>query len=368
VRIVLISLHFAEYATRLALELSRLHAVQLHLSESNASAELTPQILAQLHCAVELHLHPRVTRRQSIIQGFRLARRVRSYCPDIVHAQEAGDWALAVARVLTRDIPFVYTVHDPRPHSGNDQFVAARNRRPRTYLRSSADAIIVHGNSIVSDMQAATPMARNKISVVLHGLLGEPLSPTDALGDGFVFFGRIEGYKGLDILLDALDLLASQCEAVKLHIVGRGPELERERARIAANPAIILTEKFIPAADVPAVLRKGRAVILPYRDATQSGVVANAFAAGVPVIASDVGALTDILDSETNAIVVPPGDALSLARAILRVERDDGLARRLAVGASATAISKLAWTVIARETVTVYERAVRNANPGKAGC
>lgn len=355
-RISLVSLHFSEYAARLAIALSRRHSVQVHLSRINALAELSSVLHADLQKATEVHLHPRVTRLNSAALGFRIAWQVWAFRPDIVHGQEAGDWALAAVRLFSGNLPFVYTVHDPLPHSGNDLRIAERNRWPRRLLRRSADAIIVHGFSIVPQMEAAEPLTRGRICVAMHGLLGEALHPPDVPGDGFVFFGRIEAYKGLDVLLDAMDLLDNQGRPVTLRIIGRGPDLDRHRARIAQISGVTLDEAFVPAAQLPFLLRAARAIILPYRDATQSGVVANAFAAGVPIIASRVGALVDVLDEEINALLVPPGDPHRLAEAIARLASDTKLARRLAQGAAATATSKLAWSEIARVTETVYER------------
>ena len=353
-RIALISLHFAEYAARLALALSQRHSVQLHLSRVNADAELSDALRAELEGVVEVRLHSPVTRLNCLAHGFRLARQIRQFRPDIVHGQEAGDWAHAVARMFIGTAPFVYTVHDPRPHSGNDRLVARRNLWPRRLLRLSADAIIVHGWSIVAEMEAAEPATKGRVYVAMHGLLGDSLLPQEAPGDEFMFFGRIEAYKGLDVLLDAVALLLKRGEPVRLRIVGRGPDLDRHRSCIAQLPSIELDEAFVPAAQVSGLLREARAIVLPYRDATQSGVVTNAFAAGVPVIASRVGALVDVLDDGSNALLVPPSDPERLADAIARLAADDDLTRRLARGAAATASSLLAWSDIARETEIIY--------------
>lgn len=353
-RISLISLHFSEYAARLALALSARHTVQLHLSQINADDELSPALYNQIKCATDLHLHPQVTRKACLRRGIQIARRIQKFQPDIIHAQEAGDWAIAVTRLLCFRKPFVYTVHDPKPHSGSDQQVAERNRLPRLLLRHYADAIIVHGDSIIRDLEEVEPAAIGKIRSVFHGILGESLPPPSEPGSGIIFFGRIEAYKGLDILLDAMDLLRNRDPGLRLHIAGRGPGLIASRERIAAMPNVSLDEAFVPADAVPELLRTARALVLPYLNATQSGVVANAFGAAVPVIASRVGALIDVLDEGRNSLLVPPGDAAKLADAIERVAKDSTLAKHLAQGAARTAAGILAWSTISLETEAVY--------------
>lgn len=353
-RISIISLHFSEYAARLALALASRHTVQLHLSQANADHELSPALYGQIRRSFDLHLHPQVTRKTCVQYGYRIAREIKTFRPDVIHAQEAGDWAVAVTRLLCWRVPFVYTVHDPKPHSGRDQQVAQRNRLPRRLLRGHADAIIVHGQSIIADLEAAEPAARGKIYAVLHGILGDILPPPIKPGRGIVFFGRIEAYKGLGVLLDALDLLHQRGQRVPLHIAGRGPDLDAYRQRIAAMPAVSLDEAFIPAGAVPGLLRQAQAVVLPYLNATQSGVVANAFAAAVPVIASRVGALVDVLEEGGNALLVAPGDAPGLANTIERLVGDPALAMRLAQGAAQTAAGTFAWPRISLETEAVY--------------
>jgi glycosyltransferase involved in cell wall biosynthesis len=335
--------------------LAKRHAVQLHLTAKNANSELSLTLRRALENAVEVHYHPLVTRRGALLHAFRLACAIRRFDPDVVHGQEAGDWSHAIARSLCGRRPFVYTVHDPQPHTGTDLMVAHRNRWPRLVLRRSAEAIIVHGASMIGPMKA---LARSgvEIAAIPHGFLGEPTPPRARLGNGFVFLGRIEAYKGLDVLLDAMDVLAIRGQPARLSILGRGPGLEALRERIAAMPCVMLDEAFITPELLPRLLAAARAVVLPYRDATQSGVLANAFAAGVPVIASRVGGLADVVADGGNGLLVPAGNAQDLASAMARLAADDNLATSLAQGAADTAMGVMSWDNIATQTCDVYER------------
>lgn len=354
-RVTLISLHFSEYAARLALALAERHAVQLHLSEANAAKELEAGLLDKLRARVELHLHPHPARKHAPWHGWRIARAVRRFRPDVVHGQEAADWTMWFAHKLLGAAPFAYTVHDPLPHSGDDKASAARVAWPRTRLRRAAHAIMVHGQAIVPTMKRAEPALRGQVHVVMHGLMGDhnpqsvPCEP-----DLLLFFGRIEAYKGLDVLLAALEILQQRGIPCRLLIAGRGPDLAHHAEAIARLPHIEVRDGFIPAEEVGPMLARAACVVLPYHDATQSGVAAHAFGAGTPVIASQVGALPDVVSHGHNGLLVPPGDAAALADAIATFLGDPALAATLAAGASETAATLLSWPAIATETEAIY--------------
>lgn len=361
-KIALIALHFAEYATRLALALAVQHTVQLHLTASNAGRELHPGLRDRLRRSVDLRVHPHPARKYAPIHGARLAAALRRFRPDVVHAQEAAEWTVVASRMLGPRVPLVLTVHDPLPHSGQDMATRRRTAWASARLRRGADAAIVHGESVVPDMLTAEPSLAGRVHSVMHGILGEPPSAHVPRRKGtFLFFGRIEAYKGLGVLLEAARLLDSRGLAYELTIAGRGGDLDEHRATIAALPNITLDERYIPADEVASLFARSAAVVMPYLDATQSGVAAHAFAAGTPAIASRVGALPDIVRDGFNGLLVPTGDAAALADALDRALGPDGLADRLAAGAAETAAGPLSWQSIAEETQAVYASAIRRA-------
>jgi glycosyltransferase involved in cell wall biosynthesis len=90
--------------------------------------------------------------------------------------------------------------------------------------------------------------------------------------------------------------------------------------------------------------------VLPYLNATQSGVLAAALGNGRFAIVSDVGGLRDIVAQNRNGLLVPPGDSDALAEAIRRVASDVDLRRRLSLGARQLAEQELDWSRIVSNT------------------
>lgn len=126
-------------------------------------------------------------------------------------------------------------------------------------------------------------------------------------------FGRLLPYKGLDLLAGALGSLPPDA-AITVRIVGSGPESPvLEALRLCRS--VTVENRWVPETEIGTLLAWSDALILPYREASQSGVAAAALAAGRPVIATRVGGLREQLSGAAHAILCEP-DAASLAGAI----------------------------------------------------
>ena len=123
----------------------------------------------------------------------------------------------------------------------------------------------------------------------------------------FLFFGRIESYKGLEFFLEAGTLLVKRGFKPRLIVAGTGSDLARHRARISRMPWVELVDRRIDADEIPDLFARSSAVVLPYTDATQSGVVAMAFGFGRPAISTNVGGLPDVICDGYNGLLVPEG-------------------------------------------------------------
>jgi glycosyltransferase involved in cell wall biosynthesis len=121
-----------------------------------------------------------------------------------------------------------------------------------------------------------------------------------------LFFGRLLPYKGLDLLASALALGGLD---VVVRVVGLGPETAVLGA-LRACPGVTVENGWVPEAEIGALLAWSDAVILPYREASQSGVVAAAIAAGRPVIATRVGGLEEQLAGVPAILCAPEAGAL----------------------------------------------------------
>ncbi len=363
-RIALLALHFAEYAGRLALALEDArHEVLLVLRSGNALRELPDELRKRLDGTVAVRnvelprlRDPRLPR--TVLQ---INRMLRDFSPDILHIQEFHPayvgWTLLSFR---RRIPVVLTVHDPVPHSGVFSADAWRWKVVQ-WFRWKATRVIVHGPRMRAELEARTGDVEERIDVIPHGILGPATVDGDhsACEPGtFLFFGRIQSYKGLRYLLDAADVLHRRGRDFRVVIAGTGDDLERHRTRIAASPWAELIDRYVAPSEVPALFSRAMSVVLPYTDATQSGVSAMAFAFARPVIATAVGDVPDVVIDGQTGLVVPPRDGNALAEAMEKLLLDRRLRDALARGAARLASEKLSWPRIAEMTHGTYCRAV----------
>lgn len=368
-RIALLALHFAEYASRIAVALSARHEVLIVLRSSNAQNELTDDLRALLYKRVSVRfLEPRRKRDPRILgTGFLINRILRDFSPEILHIQEINPvlvgWTLLSFR---RRIPVVLTVHDPVPHSGGLSIDRWR-WKVVTWFRRKASRVIVHGPRMQAELEESVASVAGRIDDIPIGILGRTIIDDDISEcepGRFLFFGRIESYKGLHYFLDAGDILHSRGHSFRLVVAGTGSDLERHRKRIASSAWVELIDRFISAAEVPDLFRRAMSVVLPYTDATQSAVTPTAFAFARPVIATNVGGLPDVVIDGENGLIVPPRDVKALADAMEKLLVDRRLRDSLAAGAARYAKEKLSWPHIADLTESTYRRAI-NAHSGK---
>lgn len=362
-RLALVATHHAEYAANLAAALAREHEVLLILSRRNAGRQLLPETMRALPERLTLRLVPHHYAPLQPLIARLLRRHVAAFGPDVVHLQEHPSRSPGMlAATLAGRLPLVVTVHDPQAHSGADLQAAKPFERWNARLRAAAGRLIVHADRLVEPMAATQADGASRVRVAQHGVLafgriaGD--APPVAPGEGLVFFGRMNRYKGLDTLLDANDRWLASGFAPRLTIAGEGPELAKWRARIAAAPNIALHDRRLSQDELAALVHGAAAALLPYHDATGSGVAASAFGAGKPLLASDVGGLGEVVVDGANGLLVPPGDPVALAAAGHRLLTEPGLLPRLAEGARATAAGALGWRAIAARTADVYREAI----------
>jgi glycosyltransferase involved in cell wall biosynthesis len=151
--------------------------------------------------------------------------------------------------------------------------------------------------------------------VLLTPQFAWPSTPREGPGDYYLYLGRLTKEKGANALIDAW-----APDLGRLLIVGDGPEMAHLRA--AAPPNVEFTG-LVPADAVPALLRRARALLVPslWDDAAPRSVT-EAFAAGVPVLASRIGGLPEIVRDGESGLLVTPGESDQWVAAVERLTDD----------------------------------------------
>jgi glycosyltransferase involved in cell wall biosynthesis len=239
-----------------------------------------------------------------------LVRRLRRFMPDLAICAMPGPLDLLMAAGLRLvGARLVVIVHDADAHAGDGfpmQMVLQR------LLCRSADGLAVLCRHVGTRLRQQR-LARAALIPFEHPPFAFDMPATERPPGPrrLLCFGRLLPYKGLDLLAAAL---ASQPRQIEVRVVGRGPESSGLDA-LRACPGVTVENRWVPETEIGALLAWSDALILPYREASQSGVAAAALAAGRPVIATRVGGLREQLSAAPQAVLCEP-DAASLARAI----------------------------------------------------
>lgn len=318
---------------------------------------------------------PRFRDPRSAILAGRAVSRVLAQPADLVHWQAAGNpWVdLGFYRWLRsrRRLPAVVTVHDMQAHPDD------RSVLPGTFpiierLVRRADRTIVHADHI-REQAIAIGADPELVSVLPHGELATRYLPAERLPlpsatePRALFFGRAQWYKGLDLAADAMAEVAERVPGATLVVAGQGPSIDETFPPGDALPAWCdLHRGKVPAEEVPELFGRASVVLLPYREASQSGVAALAAGFGRPVIASRLPGLTDVVVEDRSGLLVEPGDVAELADALTRLLTDQALVDRLGAGAHHRATTTLSWRSIAEDLVALYHGAVRFRGGGRA--
>ena len=235
-----------------------------------------------------------------------LVRRIRRLAPDVAICAMPGPLDLVMAWALRRlGVKIVVTVHDADLHPGDGfPMQMALQRR----LIRSADVLIAltgHVAGRLRQQQASRGKTLLTASLPPFVFGARPAPPLAHGGPmRLLCFGRLLPYKGLDLLEAALRGIGDVPQ-FEMRIVGQGPQSETLKA-LAMLPGVRVENRWVPEDEVGALIAWADAVVLPYREASQSGVAAIAIAADRWVLATRVGGLAEQFRNERLAVLCEP--------------------------------------------------------------
>ncbi len=274
---------------------------------------------------------------------------------DLVHIQATANPWIDATLTGWLDRPVVATIHDIEPHPGDPgahplAFAAIR------HLATGADRVIVHASHVAA---ATNRLVGTDPTIIPHGELGSIYGAEATLSEPgpALFFGRAHGYKGLDVLVQAMEMFEG--DEAELIVAGSGPSIDSLLNATSLPPSIRVMNGRVDADGVRSLFTEAAFVVLPYLEASQSGVAALAAGFGRPVIATDVGGLPELVEHDVTGLIVPPDDAPALADAVRRLSTDHDLRHRLGRAAFEVSSSgRLSWGHIAEQTEATYRQVV----------
>ena len=289
----------------------------------------------------------------------RTRRVLREESFDVLHVHEPLAPLLSAFSLAIADCPTVVTCHS----SGGRWYPVGRALWGRL-LRQSFDHRIA-----VSEQarRAALPNIGGPFEVIPNGIVVGPEPRLDDRDHSVLFIGRHEPRKGLHVLLRAWPVIAEQTGA-RLRVVGADPLAVRfMMRRLGVEEETVDVLGTVPREELNHELSRAKVLVAPSLGGESFGIVlAEAFAAGVPAVASSIAGYVEVAD-ETTGVLVPPGDRDELVAATIALLTDED--RRQALGANARqrVVERYDWDAIGRRLLGIYEllTGLRVATPAR---
>jgi glycogen(starch) synthase len=296
--------------------------------------------------------------------ALRVARYVRRFQPDIVHAVGAGPQAVYLA-ALTRVLGsrLVFTAQGELTFDAHAAFERSVSLRVGLrWLLARAEVVTACSGFVMRDL-ANFHAITGETYVIPNGVQpGEfdGLPPERDLGTYVLAVGRLVPQKGFDILIDAF--ASENLAGLKLVLAGDGFEREPLAARAAALGlgSRVLFLGSVDRARLGRLLTGARVFAFPSRGEAFGIALLEAMAAGVPAVAAAAGGVPEFARDGKNALLVQAEHPSALAEAIARLAYDSTLRDSLVRGGKTTA-AELAWSRLASRYEDAYLVAVDRA-------
>ena len=361
-KILCCALWHYDYTIQLSNALSKKETVMLMLPNKVLRDELE-----NIEKNVKLHLfkspkhiyYPTV-----LFTVFEIIKQIKTFNPDVIHFQVSSP-VLYLFFLFLRGYPLVGTFHDVKLHLGEERL---SNRILYNRGRRYMNQIIVHGEKLKEQMIKEYNLPDEKVHAIPIGehrvIPFKKYEREDLKEDQnlILFFGRIQEYKGLKYLIKAEPMITKEVPGAKIVIAGVGEDFKKYEEIMLNKDNFIIYNHYIPYKEGAELFQRCSIVVLPYIDASQSGVISTAYGFKKAVVVTNVGAIPEIVDDGVTGFIVPPRNPEALADAIVKLLKDEKLRKEMGENAYRKLKTDLSWDNIAEKTIEVYKKAIEDRN------
>ncbi len=287
-----------------------------------------------------------------------LLKHILDVNPDVIHITIRHPLTLPLLPVFRAlKIPVVLTVHDVECHVGERSLIAEISTWFSTKL---SNAIFIHDEKSKEKL-VSRGVPEPKLHIIPHGdysfFTNYKTNVEESENNTVLFFGRILKYKGLEYLIKAEPNISKAIPGFKIIIAGEGDFSEYENMIVNRERYEIINE-YIPDTLVPDLFIRATVVVLPYIEASQTGIIPIAYAFKRPVIVTDVGALTEVVEDGVTGLIIPPGDVDALSESVIYLLNDTLLVTRMGMAGYNKMCREMSWNDISKRLLMTYAKAI----------
>jgi len=272
--------------------------------------------------------------------------------PDFIHFDQITIRSFPILYYF-KNIYIVVNIHDPLPHSGEDNW---KGKLIFKISKKHINRYILFNSFLIKDFSFKYKIDQTLIyssKLGIYHIYKNYLLDLKYNGNKqtILLIGRLSHYKGIEEFIEAAKILSFKVKNVDFIIAGKSiknyklppiPELNN-------NNRIIVTDRYLNNSELANLISQSLMIICPYRDATQSGVVLTAYAFEKPIVATNVGALSEYIIDNITGILVQQGNISALADAIFRIYSDVTYMNMLSNNIKS--LKNLNWTNIVQNTI-----------------
>ncbi len=226
------------------------------------------------------------------------------------------------------------------------------------FVADSADLVLSSSRRDLIISQEKWNIPEEKTELVPPAVDTNTFRPNGYTGSdkNLVFLGRLESWKGFQILLDAIQLVVNEEPQVQLLVAGEGSQMKEFSAIAAKKKLPIHFLGRVPHSEVPKLLQHAYATVMPSHIEGLPLACLESMATGVPVIASSVGDFREVITNEETGLLIESLNHERLASAILTLLEDEPLRKRMGANARDLMVAKYSWNVVFRRIMRAYRR------------
>ena len=279
---------------------------------------------------------------------------------DIIHSDSIfGMWNLILYKMFGKKM--VLTIHDPFPHTGEASF---RKRCNYKIAMHFVKWFVLLNNKQKDEFCSTYKIEPNRILINQLGVYDNICNFNDSKEltkkHNVLFFGRISPYKGIEYLCKAMVKVKRQIPDATLTIAGGG-KMYFDITPYQQQDWVNIINRYVGMEELAGLLQDCAITVCPYTDATQSGVIMTSYSLCKPVIATNVGGLSEMVEDGKTGLLVPSKDVDALADAIISLLEDrtklDEMANSIR---NDYFVGDKSWKVIADRYVAFYNRIITN--------
>jgi glycosyltransferase involved in cell wall biosynthesis len=290
------------------------------IADSLTGGERAEQALAEIAPKLKLGVHRTAIRREplpsDLLVWARFQRMIRELKPDVLHGHGAKAGAYMRLRTASRDRIRVYTPHGGSLHYPLSTLKGNIYARVERALMNDTDLFLFESAFARDTYQRTIGTPKGLVRCVFNGVTATEFDPVVKAEDAtdLIYVGEFRHIKGADLLIDAVAKLRAGGRLVTLTLAGDGEEsesLKAQVARLGLGDAV----RFIGHVKARYGFSKGSLLVVPSRGDSMPYVVIEAAAAGIPMVAANIGGIPEIFGPHGDALF-PPSNAAAMADAI----------------------------------------------------